>query len=281
MLILTIIILFFLIVSFWGFYNAIRPKKIVSDITPKDLGLSYKDVNFITNDGIKISGWFIPKLEDNFVNEKKAIILLHGYPADKGNILPGMSFLSKKYNLLFFDFRYFGKSEGKYSTVGAKEVDDLLAAISFLKNLGIEEIGVWGFSMGGAVALMTAKKAPEIKAIVSDSSYSSLHLLAPDIFRLPILRYVLAYFTGFWAKLFLKIDIKSVSPAESIKGLKIPILIIHSKKDEVIPFFHALSIKESLKENLRAEFWFEEDLSHGQLGEEYQRRIEEFFERNF
>ncbi len=257
------------------------PLRINSQITPKDLGLNYENVSFTTADDIKLVGWFIPSFA-KAIEGKPAptIILLHGYPADKGNILPVMSFLQKKYNLLLFDFRYFGQSEGNYSTAGAKEVEDLLAAINFLKSRGISEVGIWGFSMGGAAALMTAPRAPEIKAIISESSYASLDLMTRELYIIPLLKYPSAYLTGLWAKIFLDLDLKKISPEESVKNLNIPILIVHSKNDNVIPFKNAILIQESLTNNSRAEFWFQENLVHGQLGGEYQKRIENFFEKN-
>lgn len=276
MVIVVTIILFFLFTSLWGLYVSVRPPKIVSTVTPEDLGLDYEDVTFRTADGITIAGWYVPSQTET----KKTIILLHGYPADKGDILPAMAFLNKKYNLFLFDFRYLGRSGGTYSTAGAKEVEDLKAAIKFLKSRDIQEVGVWGFSMGGAVALMAAPVVPEIKTIVSEASYASLHRMAPKLFRLPVLRHALGYLTGLWARIFLEIDLKKISPAESVKNLAISVLIIHSKNDDVISFAHALLLQDALKNNPRAEFWFEENLVHGQFGETYERRIEEFFEKN-
>lgn len=270
------IILFFLFTSLWGFYISVKPPKIVSDILPKDLGLDYEDAIIMTEDGVKLSAWFLPSKKEN----AKTIILLHGYPADKGNILPALSFLAENYNLLFFDFRHLGRSRGKYSTAGAEEVGDLLAVIRYLKSRGINEAGVWGFSMGGAVALMAAPKAPEIKVIVSESSYARLDLMAQELYRLPLLNYPLAWLTGLWAKLFLGIALKDVSPMDSAKNLDVPVLLVHSQNDEVIPFKNALLIQESLKNNGRAEFWFENNLTHGQLGKKYEQRIEEFFKKN-
>ncbi len=293
--ILCAVVFFFIFASFLGFYSSIKPPKIISQITPKDLGLDYEDVTITTADGIALAGWFLPIRQagappvgqslgvggNTATNSvPKTIILLHGYPADKGNILPVLAFLNQKYNLFLFDFRYLGESEGTYSTAGAKEVEDLLAAIRYLKTKDINQVGVWGLSMGGAVALMTASKAPEIKAVVSESSYASLDLMASELYRIPILKYPLAYMTGLWTKIFLGIDLKEVSPAQSAKNLTIPILIVHSKNDKVIPFKNALLIQKSLKKNLRAEFLFEENLIHGQLGGTYQERIENFFERN-
>lgn len=270
------VILFFLLTSLWGFYISVKPPKIISSISPRDLGLDYEDVIIATEDGIELSAWFLPSQKE----AAKTIILLHGYPADKGNILPALSFLAENYNLFLFDFRYLGQSRGKYSTAGAKEVGDLLAVIRYLKSRGISEIGIWGFSMGGAVALISAPNAPEIKAIVSESSYARLDLMAQELYRLPLLNYPLAWLTELWARLFLGINLRDISPADSAKNLSIPVLLIHSKNDEVIPFKNALLIQGSLKNNNRAEFWFEENLTHGQLGKKYEQKIEEFFENN-
>ncbi len=105
-------------------------------------------------------------------------------------------------------------------------------------------------------------------------------MMVTELYQIPILKYPLAYLTGLWAKIFLEIDLKKVSPATAVKDLTIPILIIHSENDEVIPFENALRIQEALKDNPQAEFWFQENIIHGQFGDEYQKRIENFFKRN-
>jgi len=271
----TIIALGFLFVaSLWGFYISIRPPRIVSSVTPKNLQLDYEDVRFETSDDLTLSGWFIP----GAIATKKTLILLHGYPADKGDILPSLSFLHRDYNLFLFDFRYLGASEGKYSTAGANEVEDLLAAIQFLKTKGIEEVGVWGFSMGGAVALMSIKKAPKIKAVVSEASYASLTHMASELFRIPVVRYPLGYLIGLWAKI--GIDLRNISPVEAVQNTTIPVLLIHSLTDEVIPFSNARLLEKALGDNPRAEFWFHAGAAHGELAKEYQRRVADFFQRH-
>lgn len=283
-LILLAIIFFFVFTSLWGFYTSIRPPKINANLTPPDLDLEYEKVEFTTVDDITLRGWFIPRQNKNDTlpptESPKTIILLHGYPAEKGDILPSLAFLNDRYNLFLFDFRYLGQSEGKYTTAGAKETKDLLAAIRYLKSRGINEVGVWGFSLGGAVALMAAPEAPEIKAMVSEASYARLDLMAPELYRLPILGHPLAWLTRLWGMVFLQIDIKKASPMDAAAKLHIPILIIHSTNDNVIPFSHALLIQKALAGNPNAEFWFRENLFHGQLGEEYREKILEFFGKN-
>lgn len=261
------------ILSLWGFYEAIRPFRIRSTLTPQTLQLNYENVTFRTSDNIMLSGWFIPSTNPR----AKTIIILHGYPADKGDVLPAMAFLHSSYNLLFFDFRYFGKSEGNFTTIGKREVLDLLAAIQFLHHKGIHEVGVWGFSMGGAVAIMTAPQAPEIKAIVAESSYANLDLMVEHYYRLPVVRYPLAWLTRLWARIFLGYDLKIISPAKAAQQIHIPIMIIHSKQDDIIPFEHALLLQQALSKNTKAKFLFIDNAWHGQRRADFNPLISAFF----
>jgi pimeloyl-ACP methyl ester carboxylesterase len=276
MFVLSLVLFFFLFVSAWGLYISVKPPKIVSRITPQNLGLAYEEVSFKTEDDVALRGWFVPNQQAS----AKTIIALHGYPADKGNILPIVAFLSRRYHLLLFDFRYLGASSGGYSTIGADETRDLRSAIAYLKFRGVTEVGLWGFSMGAAVALMAAPGLPEVKAIVAESSYARLDLMAPVLFQIPVLRYPLAWLTGLWARVFLGISLKHVSPYDNARSLNVPVLLSHSKADRTIPFEHASMLQDALKNNRRAEFWFHEDLYHGQLPPDYQQRVADFFAAN-
>jgi dipeptidyl aminopeptidase/acylaminoacyl peptidase len=277
MLTLGYIILFLLLLSLWGFYSAIRPFKITSSITPKNLNIPFEEVTFSTKDNIELRGWFIPSDKPN----AKTIILLHGYPADKGNILLSRIFLHKNYNLLFFDFRYFGESAGSYTTVGKNEILDLLAAIAYLQSRGIHEVGVWGFSLGGSVALMTAAQSPAIKAVIAESSFARLDWMSYEYYRIPLLRYPLGQLTRLWAWLFLRYDLSSVAPANIIQKLKIPILLIHSEQDDVISYRHALLLQKALKQDPYVETIFIKNNSHGMPFENYEKTIENFWNKNF
>lgn len=275
-LIIGIIITFFLVLSLIGFYFGVRPLRILSNETPANYGLKFENVAFKTQDNILIRGWYIPNPDP----KAKTIILLHGYPADKGNILPSRIFLHKKFNLLFIDFRYFGESEGFYSTVGKKEVYDLLAALQFLHEKGINEVGVWGFSLGGAVAILAAEEASEIKAIVAESSFAELNKMATAYFRIPILKYPLAALLRLWGWLFLGYDVKQVSPVNSATKLKIPILFIHSRQDEVISFEHAEIFQKALDKKKNVQFLILDNARHGEEPGKLQKIVEEFFEKN-
>ncbi|MBI2650044.1 alpha/beta hydrolase [Candidatus Woesearchaeota archaeon] len=274
--VLVFIALFLIIFSFLIFLMSIHPQKIITDLTPPDLGLKYEEITFKSADGIKLSGWFIPN------NRTKAtIIVMHGYPADKANLLPTAEFLSNEFNVLLFDFRSFGKSEGKYTTAGYLEVKDLEGAINYLeKNKKITKIGLYGFSLGGAVALMTNHE--NIKATVTDSAYAKLSHMVGQMYRIFfIFKYPLVYLTKLYGILFLRINLDDASPVDSIKNLKVPILLIHAEKDSQIPVNEAYLLHNA---NKKAELWIVENAEHGMTHSvnpaEYEKRVLEFFKGN-
>ena len=275
--VLIFIVLFLILFSLLTFYMSIHPMKIVTNLEPSDLGLEYEEITFKSTDGIKLSGWLIPNNKT-----KKTIIVMHGYPADKANLLGIAEFLAKDFNVFLFDFRSFGKSEGSFTTAGYLEKNDLIGAINYLdKEKNLTKIGLYGFSLGGAVALMANHK--NVKAIVTDSAYAKLSDIVKHMYRMFfILKYPLAYLTKLYGILFLKINIDDASPADSIKSMKVPILIIHAEKDSQIPVKEAYLLHEA---NKNTELWIVENAEHGMTHsinpEKYEKRVIEFFEENF
>lgn len=263
-----------LVVSLSTFYSAIRPQKFVSNTTPADFNLQYENVTLLTEDNLKLDAWFIPATDKT----DKAVVVLHGYPFDKGNILPLATFLHEEFNLLLFDFRYLGRSEGSYTSVGFHEKKDLAAAVKFLRSSKNQtKIGALGFSLGGAVAIMGADKA-KVDAIVTDSSYASLNNMLHESYRqFWIAKFPFLAITKLLSKLLLKIDVAEVSPEESIKHINIPVLIIHGSADDQIPVDNAYRLK---KANQNAELWVVENAGHGFAGDvadkEYETRVLKF-----
>ena len=245
--ILLFIALFLILFSLFTFFMSIRPTKIITNLIPSDLGLKAEEIIFESTDKIKLSGWFIPNNKTN-----AAIIVMHGYPADKANLLGIAEFLAKDFNVFLFDFRSFGKSEGSYTTVGYLEKNDLLGAIKYLENeKNITKIGLYGFSLGGAVALMVNHK--NVKAIVTDSAYAKLSNMLKRMYGIFfIFKYPLAYLTKLYGILFLRINIDGVNPVDDISKIKAPILLIHAEKDSQIPVNEAYLLHET---NKNAELW--------------------------
>lgn len=269
-----IAILFLIGTSLASFISILHPHRITSSQTPASFGVKYQRINFLTHDDIRLHGWYVPAEEKT----NKTIILLHGYGADMGDILPSRLFLHKKYNLFFFDFRYFGESEGKHSTVGMQEVHDLEAAVKLMKNkYHAKSIGVWGLSMGGAVALMGATHDADIKAVVAESSYADLDTMANHYYAIPLLRYPVGRLLRLWGYVFFGYDDASDSPLKAAEQLRIPVLYLHSKADSIVPFEHLVQIQKASKSNPKSSFYIYDKLRHGGLPADYQEKISSFF----
>ncbi len=274
--ILIFILLFLIFLSLFAFFMAIRPIKIITKLEPSDFELMAEEVSFKSTDGIRLSGWLIPNNRT-----KSAIIVMHGYPADKANLLGIAEFLAKDFNVFLFDFRSFGKSEGSFTTAGYLEKNDLLGAIEYLeKEKNITKIGLYGFSLGGAVALTTNNE--NVKAIVSDSAYAKLSHMAERMYHIfSILKYPLAYLTKLYGIVFLRINIDNANPVDNIKNLKIPILIIHAEKDTQIPVSEAYLLHDA---NKKTEIWIVENAEHGMTHSinpaKYEEKVLEFFKKH-
>lgn len=272
----SIFVASFIGISLWSAWLVTHPPRIESGFTPKNYNLPFEEIALTTKDGISIAGWLIPAPAP----QKPALIILHGYPAEKGDMLFIASSLQPDFNIFLIDFRYFGKSGGSFTTLGTNERLDLEAAIDFLESRGFKRIGVLGFSLGGATAILQAAKDPRIAVVVSYASFADLTLLGKDAYaRLPVIREVLVPLMKFWAKLLWGID-TTHSPKWVAQNLSTPILIIHTKQDEQIPFHHAELLKDALKNNQYAEFYFPETGLHGELPADFDERAKYFFEKN-
>ena len=269
---------FILLLSFWGFWQATHPPKITSNLTPNDLGWQFEALTLETSDELELAAWFIPTKNQT----NKAIVILHGYPADKGDLLNWASFLKNKYNLLFLDFRYFGKSDGSFTSFGYHERKDVLAAIKFLREKGINEIGLMGFSFGASVALLTLPETKDVSAVVADTPFANLDLMGQTYYgNLPFLQKPLTALSKFWGRVIYSIDANEIASEQAVKKVQTPIFIIHSRQDETTLVENAERLKRALKDNKKSTVWIFDRGRHGQIGgEDYQKRILDFFEKN-
>lgn len=263
----------FSLIFFWLYAH---PKRYYGAYKPADFKLKPEAVTLLTSDGIKLDGWFIPNK-----NSKKVVIICHGYPMDKGDVLGLTFFLAREFNLFYFDFRATGRSGGFFSSGGARETRDIDAAVKYLEGRGFRDgVGAYGFSMGAATVLLS--KNPAIKARVLDAPYAELggeldHVFRPfGAWRKPLLGLM-----RLWSFLFMGVNINSVSPARSAAALATPILLVHGDADKQVPLENSLRIKAAAP---AAELWVIKGSGHGEnwytAGNEYEQRLSAFFARN-
>lgn len=147
------------------------------DTDPASYNMNYEDVAFVSRgDGINLKGWLI-RAEDN----RRTVIFAHGYRKNRlSDDVPILSIAQQLVqngcNVLMFDFRNSGLSEGTMTSVGQYEVQDLLGAVDFISSQTdlSQETVLFGFSMGAATSLLAGAREPSVTAVIADSPFADL-----------------------------------------------------------------------------------------------------------
>ena len=139
-------------------------------LTPWELGISYEEVVFRTKDGLLLRGWWLPAPQP-----KWTVIALHGHRGARHHCVGiGAALRRRGANVLLFDHRGRSSSEGDLMSLGYYEVLDALTAIGYSLSRAPEvPLGLIGYSMGAAVAVMAAARDERVRAIVADSPFAS------------------------------------------------------------------------------------------------------------
>jgi pimeloyl-ACP methyl ester carboxylesterase len=223
-------------------------------------------------DGVKLAGWLAAR------PGAPALVLLHGYPAEKADLLPLAAALAPRFTVLLLDQRYFGASGGRATTIGFRERGDLRRAIDLLAARGFREVGVFGLSLGGAVALLAAAEDSRIRAVAAYAPFADLRSLAHDLYGwLWVLKYPFVWLLRGWSLVFFGHDITAVSPERAAATLAVPVLLVASRADEQIPYAHAERLSRALARNPRAELVTMDRGRHGELPPGFAARLAGFF----
>jgi len=148
---------------------------------PAAVGLETQDVEFKSDDGISLRGWW-----NAGEAGKPVIIFVHGLNRSRREHLERAAEAHKRgYGVLLFDLRNHGESDRAYTTLGVKESHDVCAAREFLKTEapGRPQI-LWGVSLGASTSLLAEPRCPGSAAIISDSSFLSFSETIKHHFRL-------------------------------------------------------------------------------------------------
>jgi len=139
---------------------------------PDQYGIDFEEVTFPSrSDKVNIVGWWIPANQP-----KGTIIMCHGQNGSMDRDTKRMVPLHEAgFNVLMFDFRAHGRSGGMQVTFGMYEKEDLLGALDYLaEQREITKVGLFGFSMGAATALITAALSDSVVCLVVDSPFGRL-----------------------------------------------------------------------------------------------------------
>ena len=191
-------------------------------MTRKDAGMDYQDVAIDTADGVTLHGWFIAG------QSSRVLLFFHG---NAGNISHRLASIRQFYDLglsvLIIDYRGYGQSNGKITEKGMYR--DSEAAWRYLtedRGIAPSDIVVFGRSLGGSAASwLAARHQPQ--ALIVESSFTSVPDVAQELYPWLPVRWLttLSHATG-----------------DFVQDVRCPVLIIHSREDDIIPFHHGEDI---------------------------------------
>jgi fermentation-respiration switch protein FrsA (DUF1100 family) len=198
--------------------------------TPADIRLPFEDVTLTTADGVCLHGWYLPAPR----GPHRTLLFFHG---NAGNISHRLETLEIFHELglatLIVDYRGYGRSEGQPSEAGLYR--DAEAAWEYLveyRDVPPQRLIAFGRSLGAAVAAYLAMERP-VGGLILESAFTSVPDLAADLY--PI----------FPVRMLTHIQYPTDERVEQVDA---PVLVVHSRDDEIIPFHHGKAIYDAAPE---------------------------------
>jgi len=202
-----------------------------------------------TADGTKLDVWVIQGRSDGSDNAEPhqpprgTVMILHGILDSKARFFTmGRQMARMGYNVVMLDHRAHGRSEGTYTTFGAKEKFDARDVIDSLLESGdiTEPIYVFGQSMGAAIAVQYAAIDPRCRAVMAVAPYTDMRSAARRF--VPFMN----------AKKFEEVverageiagfDPDDASALRAASELAAPLLVVHGRIDAIVPHRHGVAV---------------------------------------
>jgi pimeloyl-ACP methyl ester carboxylesterase len=190
----------------------------------------------VAAEGLRLRAWLARE-----GSGRPAVVMVHGLgdslesQADAGERLG-----RRGHSVLLLDLRAHGGSEGRTTTLGGREREDVRAALGALRERGLGQDGfvLFGVSMGGVAVLRAAAEEPAVRAVVAEAPYDDYRSTVAHHARLyyglpawfPLLKAAIA--VAEWRAGF---DADEVSAVAAARRVRAPLLLIVDGDDERMP----------------------------------------------
>jgi fermentation-respiration switch protein FrsA (DUF1100 family) len=192
------------------------------NMTPADAGMGYEDVALETVDGVRLHGWFVSGIGP------RTLLFFHGNAGNVSHRLESIhQFRELGLSVLIIDYRGYGRSEGRPTEAGTyRDADAAWRYLTEDRDTRPEDIVIFGRSLGGPIAARLAAQQQPAGLIV-ESAFSSVPDIASELYRFLPVR---------WLSRF------DYATREHMRDVRCPVLIVHSRDDEIIPYHHGEAI---------------------------------------
>ena len=227
----VIIILCYLLVVFFVFFNQrnLLYHPFENNYSTHKANFSYKEVFIPTPNGNNLKGWFHTK----DLNNKKTLVFFHGNAGDLTNRIYKLNLIKDfDINFLIVAYRGFSGNKGKPSEVGLYEDAQSILKWLIKQKITEDQIIIYGESLGTGVTIEVAQNK-KFAGIILESPFTSM--VDAGKFYYPYLP----------VSLLLKDRYETIKKLENINS---PILIMHGKKDKIVPFHMGKKVFEKANE---------------------------------
>jgi hypothetical protein len=205
-----------------------RPTRDVA-YTPADLDLEFEEAAFTSPDGVRITGWYVPA-----PNARYTILFCHGNAGNIAHRLDSVHLFHRLgLNCLVFDYRGYGRSEGKPGERGSYR--DARAAFDWLtegKGIPAERVVLFGRSLGGSVAAHLATQIQPAALVVENAFTSYPDIAARCYPYMPVRPFALF----------------RLNTLASVRKVSCPVMVVHSRDDRLVPFRHGQKLFKAANE---------------------------------
>jgi len=202
------------------------------EATPADRGMPYEDVVLETDDGVRLSAWYVPAEPG-----RATLLFFHGNAGNISHRLASIArFRELGLSVFIVDYRGYGRSGGRPSEAGtARDARAAWAHLTETRGIDPRRIVIFGRSLGAAVAAELARTVRPA-AVILESPFTSVPAIAQEAYP---------FLPARWLSRFRYPTVEYIGSAAA------PVLVIHSEDDEIIPFAHGRAVYAAAPEPKR------------------------------
>ncbi len=191
-------------------------------MTPADKGMDYEDVFIETEDGVTLHGWFITG------RSPLVLLFFHGNAGNISHRLESIrQFRDLELSVLIIDYRGYGQSDGRTTESGIyRDADAAWRYLTETRYVRPNDVVIFGRSLGGSVAARLAAQQNPL-ALIVESSFTSVPDIAQELYP---------WLPARWLSRL------SHATRDYVQEVHCPVLVVHSRDDEIIPFHHGQAI---------------------------------------
>jgi len=244
-------------------------------LNPARMGLVCEDVELKTEDGVRLSAWWMPNGKPN----RPPVVILHGLGASKAHMIDYILLAQEQGNpTLAIDFRGHGGSDPSLTSIGFYESRDAVTAMKFVRERGAGNPVLWGTSMGAVSALLAAARDGSAAGVIADAPFDTyrntvLHH-AKLMYGLSEYPLVAMAFPMIEQRARFRID--DVDCLQAAGEIRAPLLVLAAEKDTRMP----IPVVRSVYDRAAGpkEFWVIPGEGHENrgFGVDFRKKISEF-----